>query len=215
VALARALVIEPDILLLDEPLSNLDAKLREETRIEIKRLQTELGVTTVYVTHDQTEAMAMSDRIMVMENGYVKQIGTPQDIYNRPENRFVASFIGETNMVKATVKNVTDTEVEVESEEGIRLVGMSMNAASSATLQHGNTVYISIRPELLRGGPGENELVGKIVFVEFTGVSINYVIDVNGFEFNTMMINDGSELLSVGDTMTVHVPIRNVYFLGE
>src|SRR5690606_19869690 len=81
VALARALVIEPDILLLDEPLSNLDAKLREETRIEIKRIQSELGVTTIYVTHDQTEAMAMSDRIMVMEHGVVKQIGTPQEIY--------------------------------------------------------------------------------------------------------------------------------------
>ncbi|HLS08673.1 ABC transporter ATP-binding protein, partial [Lentibacillus sp.] len=97
VALARALVIEPDILLLDEPLSNLDAKLREETRVEIKRLQVELGITTVYVTHDQHEAMAMSDRIMVMSEGEVQQIGTPQEIYNKPDNRFVASFIGETN----------------------------------------------------------------------------------------------------------------------
>lgn len=215
VALARALVIEPDILLLDEPLSNLDAKLREETRIEIKRLQTELGVTTVYVTHDQTEAMAMSDRIMVMENGYVKQIGTPQDIYNRPENRFVASFIGETNMVKATVKNVTATEVEVESQEGIRFVGMPSNKASTLDLQKGNTVYISIRPELLCEGPGENEMIGKIIFVEFTGVSINYVIDVNGLHFNTMIINNGSGLLTVGDKMSVHVPRHNVYFLGE
>ena len=215
VALARALVIEPDILLLDEPLSNLDAKLREETRVEMKRLQTEFGVTTIYVTHDQTEAMAMSDRIMVMDNGYVKQIGTPQEIYNRPENRFVASFIGDTNMIKATVKNVTESEVEVESEEGIRLVGMPTNAASNAEMKKGSTIYISIRPESLCIGSGTNGMIGTIKFVEFTGVSINYVIDVNGFLFNTMMINNGSELLSIGDTMSVHVPIRNVYFLGE
>ncbi len=106
VALARALVIEPDILLLDEPLSNLDAKLREETRFEIKRIQSELGVTTIYVTHDQTEAMAMSDRIMVMEAGVVKQIGTPQEIYHKPNNRFVATFIGETNMLEMKVKSI-------------------------------------------------------------------------------------------------------------
>lgn len=94
VALARALVIEPQILLLDEPLSNLDAKLREETRFEIKRLQLELGITTIYVTHDQAEAMSMSDRIMVMQGGEVQQVGTPHEIYHRPVNRFVASFIG-------------------------------------------------------------------------------------------------------------------------
>ncbi|MFJ7936685.1 ABC transporter ATP-binding protein [Sporosarcina sp. NPDC096371] len=215
VALARALVIEPDILLLDEPLSNLDAKLREETRVEIKRLQSELGVTTVYVTHDQTEAMAMSDRIMVMENGYVKQIGTPQAIYNRPENRFVASFIGETNLIKTTVRQVTRDEVEVESEEGIRLVGMPANAAASADLRQGSTVYLSIRPEAFGIGPGPNEMLGRVQFVEFTGVSIQYVIDVKGFHFTLMMINDGNELLAIGDMIVVHVPLRNVYFLGE
>lgn len=97
-------------MLLDEPLSNLDAKLREETRLEIKRLQLELGITTIYVTHDQSEAMSMSDRIMVMQGGVVQQIGSPQDIYNKPVNRFVASFIGETNLWEGTVERVEDGE---------------------------------------------------------------------------------------------------------
>lgn len=129
VALARALVIEPDILLLDEPLSNLDAKLREETRIEIKRIQSELGVTTIYVTHDQMEAMAMSDRIMVMDNGYVKQIGTPQEIYNRPLNRFVADFIGETNLIEATTIAIHDDEIQVKTKSGLVLTGRKQHSS--------------------------------------------------------------------------------------
>ena len=99
-------MIEPDILLLDEPLSNLDAKLREETRIEIKRIQSELGVTTIYVTHDQMEAMSMSDRIMVMEDGNIKQVGTPQEIYHQPKDRFVANFIGETNLIEGSIQAI-------------------------------------------------------------------------------------------------------------
>ena len=98
-ALAQGAGDRTAILLLDEPLSNLDAKLREETRLEIKRLQMELGITTIYVTHDQAEAMSMSDRMMVMQSGEVQQIGTPHEIYHRPVNRFVASFIGETNLL--------------------------------------------------------------------------------------------------------------------
>ncbi|WP_424753615.1 ABC transporter ATP-binding protein, partial [Klebsiella pneumoniae] len=102
-ALARALVMEPPLLLLDEPLSNLDAKLREEMRFELKRLQRDLGVTTVYVTHDQAEALAVSNRIAVMNQGVVEQIGKPREIYNEPRTRFVASFIGKSNFVDGTI----------------------------------------------------------------------------------------------------------------
>src|SRR6185437_15703769 len=102
-ALARALVMEPQLLLLDEPLSNLDAKLRERMRFELKRLQRELGVTTVYVTHDQSEALALSHAIAVMNRGRIEQIGTPRDVYERPVNQFVADFVGTTNFLEATV----------------------------------------------------------------------------------------------------------------
>jgi iron(III) transport system ATP-binding protein len=215
VALARALVIEPDILLLDEPLSNLDAKLREETRIEIKRLQSELGVTTVYVTHDQTEAMAMSDRIMVMENGYVQQIGTPKEIYNRPVNRFVSSFIGETNMLKVKVIHVQGEDVKVETEEGIHFNGKTTNASKNANFNIGESIFVSIRPESIYEGGGENELTGVIKFVEFTGLSIHYMVEIKGHIFKVMIINNGNELLEIGDQITVHIPFKYLYFLGE
>lgn len=215
VALARALVIEPDILLLDEPLSNLDAKLREETRVEIKRIQSELGVTTVYVTHDQTEAMAMSDRIMVMENGFVQQIGTPQEIYNRPANRFVATFIGETNLLKATIKEVSGEEVKLETENGVTLFSLKGNAAENARIESGGVVYVSIRPELLQPGTGENSMKGTIKFVEFTGVSINYLVDVNGVTFKTTITNNGNRIAEIGEELALHVPKRTIYLLGE
>lgn len=215
VALARALVIEPDILLLDEPLSNLDAKLREETRIEIKRLQTDLGVTTVYVTHDQTEAMAMSDRIVVMENGYVQQIGTPKEIYNQPVNRFVSSFIGETNLLKAKVVKTLGNEVEIQTDEGLKLHGNISNASENANFHIGETIYASVRPELIYEGKGENLLTGKIKFVEFTGLSINYMVEVKGHIFKVMIVNNGNELLEIGDQITVHIPYKYLYFLGE
>lgn len=137
VALARALVIEPDILLLDEPLSNLDAKLREETRLEIKRLQVELGITTIYVTHDQTEAMTMSDRIMVMKEGIVQQIGTPQEIYNRPANHFVASFIGESNILDGIITEINGEKIKVKVSDETFLTGRMKQSANIKKFQIG------------------------------------------------------------------------------
>lgn len=194
VALARALVIEPDILLLDEPLSNLDAKLREETRFEIKRIQSELGVTTIYVTHDQTEAMAMSDRIMVMENGEVKQFGTPQEIYNRPVNRFVSNFIGESNTIEAKIETVSADDITVQTKYGMRLRGKKQNVSPLAQLNREQTIYVSVRPELIQYGPGENEMVGTISFVEFTGLSAHYLVKMQNFTLKVMILNDGSPL---------------------
>lgn len=216
VALARALVIEPDILLLDEPLSNLDAKLREETRVEIKRIQSELGVTTIYVTHDQTEAMAMSDRIMVMENGVIKQIGTPQEIYHRPNNRFVATFIGETNMLTMTVQTIEDNLITVRNAKGLILQGFKENLADHLNTSVGETIYVSVRPEAFESGQGEeNAISGIIELVEFTGLSVNYLINVNGTILKAMIINGGTTIKQIGDPIELYIPPRNLFFLGE
>lgn len=215
VALARALVIEPDILLLDEPLSNLDAKLREETRIEIKRLQAELGVTTIYVTHDQTEAMTMSDRIMVMKEGVVQQIGTPQDIYNKPSNHFVASFIGESNVIDGEVVEIDRDAVKVKLEDSIFLHGSMKLSANGKKLVVGEKIKCSIRPEAIFEGSGMNQLTGTIQFVEFTGVSINYVVQVGSNIMKIMIINKGNQILTRGDSITLHVPQNGIYLIGE
>jgi len=215
VALARALVIEPDILLLDEPLSNLDAKLREETRVEIKRLQVELGITTVYVTHDQHEAMAMSDRIMVMSEGEVQQIGTPQEIYNKPDNRFVASFIGETNILEGTIIEVSDHHVTVDVGDGILLKGLRENSSPHVDIAEGKKVSLSIRPEIIKDGEGPNSVQGTIQLTEFSGVSINYLVKVGNHELNVMIINSGSNIMERGDSITLSIPENGIYFMSE
>lgn len=215
VALARALVIEPDILLLDEPLSNLDAKLREETRLEIKRLQVELGITTIYVTHDQTEAMTMSDRIMVMKEGIVQQIGTPQEIYNRPSNHFVASFIGEANIIDGEVIEVNGDIVKVKIDENTILTGSMDNSANNKKLQVGEKIKCSIRPEVIHEGDGVNKIVGEIHLVEFTGVSINYVVKVGSHIIKVMIINKGNKILNRGDSIILHIPENGIYLIGE
>jgi iron(III) transport system ATP-binding protein len=215
VALARALVIEPDILLLDEPLSNLDAKLREETRLEIKRLQVELGVTTIYVTHDQTEAMTMSDRIMVMKEGVVQQIGTPQEIYNQPTNHFVASFIGESNILEAEVVEVTADVVKVKLDDNIFVKGSMTQSTNGKKLSAGEKIRVSIRPEAVYEGTGPNQVTGTIQLVEFTGVSINYVVKVGSNIMKVMIINKGNEILKRGDSITLHIPEKGIYLIGE
>lgn len=215
VALARALVIEPDILLLDEPLSNLDAKLREETRIEIKRIQSELGVTTIYVTHDQMEAMAMSDRIMVMENGFIKQIGTPQEIYNRPVDRFVANFIGETNLIEGTIQAINKEDIKVKTANGHIFTGRKQQSSPTLTHMIGDKVFISIRPESIHLGVGDNTLTGKITFVEFTGISVNYIVDFTAFSLKVMIINSFDQIKKLGEDITINIAHDSLYFLGE
>ena len=141
VALARALVINPDVLLLDEPLSNLDAQLRLEMRAEIKRLHGEKQTTALYVTHDQDEALSIADRIGIMREGKLTQVGTPRELYRSPQSRFVAEFIGETNVIPATVKSFDANETVVETPLGI------VRAAPRDNLQNGQNVWLSIRPE--------------------------------------------------------------------
>ncbi|ASJ11054.1 spermidine/putrescine ABC transporter ATP-binding protein [Thermococcus sp. P6] len=169
VAIARALVVEPRVLLLDEPLSNLDAKLRLEMRSEIRRIQRELGITVIYVTHDQEEAMAISDRIAVMNVGTVEQVGTPKEIYESPKTEFVASFMGKTNVIPAKVVERNGELVSVEFE-GMKLDGLRYSGES-------NDVVVVIRPERIRLKPSENaiSLQGTVDLVEYYGFFIEVV----------------------------------------
>ena len=178
-ALARALVMEPPLLLLDEPLSNLDAKLRERMRFELKRLQRELGITTVYVTHDQSEALALSHSIAVMNRGEIQQTGTPREIYERPSNQFVADFIGSTNFLRATVKRADGAQGQyrVDSEIG------ELAARSVDALEPGMKVVISVRPEDIqlsesRPDRGANVLEGTVDTKVFLGESVDFQVKV-------------------------------------
>ena len=151
VALARALVVEPTVLLLDEPLSNLDAKLRLEMRTEIRRICRQTRITTVYVTHDQKEALSMADRVAVLRDGLVSQLGTPRDLYRRPNSRFVAEFLGETNVMSATVEGQAGGRTQVMTAAG------RLESSIEGTWSAGQSVLVSLRPEALRivdGGSG-------------------------------------------------------------
>ncbi|MEX2375210.1 MAG: ABC transporter ATP-binding protein [Dehalococcoidia bacterium] len=180
-ALARALVMEPPLLLLDEPLSNLDAKLREGMRLELKRLQQELGITAVYVTHDQVEALAISNVIAVMDHGVVQQIGSPREIYERPANRFVADFIGTANFLEGTVREAVDDVAVVETGCGIvRAVIRYGDPVAS-----GAKVSVSLRPEHVTVSeelvePAPNRWRGRVVARAFLGEAVDHVIDVDG-----------------------------------
>jgi ABC-type Fe3+/spermidine/putrescine transport system ATPase subunit len=139
VALARAIIAEPGVLLLDEPLSNLDAKLREEMRSEIKRIQKDTGITMIYVTHDQKEAMSLGDRITVMNEGRIMQTGAPVELYSRPSNRFVASFLGDVNILPGKVAALSGGLAEIETSEG------RLKAAAGGSISCGQDVEVAFR----------------------------------------------------------------------
>ena len=165
VALARALAIRPDVLLLDEPLSNLDAKLRQEVRVEIRELQRQLGLTTVMVTHDQEEALTMADRLVVMNEGSVHQVGTQRDLYERPADRFVAGFVGRTTFLAGTVE--APGRFRTDGGLGLAIVGDTTGKAA-----------LSLRPERLEIAPGplpglDNDLSGTVEFVSYLGAQID------------------------------------------
>ncbi len=175
-ALARALVMEPRILLLDEPLSNLDAKLRERMRFELKRLQRDLGITTVYVTHDQSEALALSHSIAVMNAGRIEQIGSPREIYERPHNQFVADFVGSTNFLEARVLEPAGEFYQVSSQIG----GMKVRATEP--LARDEIVTISVRPEDIELSElkkeGANTWEGTVYQKVFLGESVDFVVTI-------------------------------------
>jgi iron(III) transport system ATP-binding protein len=176
VALGRALVLEPDVVLLDEPLSNLDAKLRLEMRAQIKRLHERLGLTMVYVTHDQGEALSMADRMAIMRQGRISQIGTPRQVYHRPDSRFVADFIGETNLLPGEVRQV-GREVVVQTA-----AGEVKSAVFYDGIAVGDRVTCSIRPERLdvlgEGAERTSVLRGTVVRVFFLGDHEQYFLEL-------------------------------------
>ncbi len=182
VALARAFVIEPNVLLMDEPLSNLDAKLRVQMRSVIKKLQRQLGITTIYVTHDQEEALAISDRIAVMKDGEIMQIGTPYEIYTKPQNPFVAGFIGTSNFLNASVKGKTVTVGDVSFAMDLRK-------------DYSGEAILSARPEQLFF---QNDgLEGTVAFATFLGDFIEYEVTLTTGE--NLIVNEYMK-----DTDTVH-----------
>ena len=171
VALARALVIEPSVLLFDEPLSNLDAKLRVTMRTEIRRIQQEVGITAIYVTHDQSEAMALSDRIIIMRSGVVEQIGTPQEIYYHPVNEFVADFIGEANFLKGRLEALSDNRAQ------LNVSGDICHAAPVPGMEVGRDYTIVLRPEAASLAE-EGGLPCEVVLSCFMGSYQNYHVKV-------------------------------------
>ncbi len=182
VALARALVIEPQGLLLDEPLSNLDAKLRLEMRTEIRRICKEAGLTAIYVTHDQKEALSIADRLAILDRGRLLQVGTPQEVYTRPNSRFVAAFIGETTFVEGRVRTARDGAVEVETAAGVWTAAAA--AADPAAPAAGATVWLSVRPEAVQlhtdRGEGPNVFTASLHGTVYLGEVAQHAVELAG-----------------------------------
>ena len=171
VALARALVLNPDILLLDEPLSNLDAKIRTQVRSEIRALQQDLGITTVYVTHDQEEALSLSDRVAVMRDGRVQQVATPKTLYERPVNRFVADFVGTNNFIAGVCKEHAGDEAVVETPLG------PLRARRVAAIPPGERCVLAVRPENLSLEGSANVVDGRVRLSAYLGSTLRYEIE--------------------------------------
>jgi len=210
VALARALVVQPRVLLLDEPLSNLDAKLRIEMREELKRLQRSLGITTIYVTHDQLEAMSMSDRIAVMNRGRVVQAGTPKELYFKPRSIFVADFLGRSSIYRGLVLEQSGYEVKVQLEDSnLVLKGIALEEKLPPK------VAVVIRPEVIKIGedaePGDIVVKGILEFAMFTGEKIEGRLRIHNLKL--LIYLPGYMDVSVGSELTITIPWRNTVIL--
>jgi iron(III) transport system ATP-binding protein len=189
VALARAIVYEPRVVLFDEPLSNLDAKLREQMRIELVRLQKEVGITSIYVTHDQGEALVMSDRVVVMDKGAIQQIGDPQTIYARPANAFVANFIGVANLMRGVLLGRNGELCELEISLGEDEAPLRVRAAGGAGVATGQNVMLSLRPEDITihferpdGANNGNLFAGEVVDTIYLGNQMECRVKVGRYE---------------------------------
>jgi iron(III) transport system ATP-binding protein len=209
VALARAVASEPAVLLLDEPLSNLDAKLREDMRHEIKALVRRLGTTTLYVTHDQLEALSMSDRVALVNNGNIVQEGAPRDVYLRPADSFAANFLGRTNLLEGTVTDMAAGTIE--TRWGV------MRCALPAWASQGTDVTIGFRPESVvlaeARDKSQDGLSGKVAAASFTGDAVEYQIDLGG----RLVRAKGQPfvVLDEGRDVVVRVPSERCYILEQ
>lgn len=207
VALARSLAIEPKILLLDEPLSNLDAKMRDEMRFELKRLQHDLKITMLYVTHDQNEALMMSDHIAVFSKGKIQQIGTPSEVYTRPSNSFVADFVGQTNLVEVTPQG---------SDCVITKDGTTLQVAQ----HNGKAKYASIRNEHIHmmyptaAASGVNTLAALVTSAQYNGMITYYTVKVKDTELNVTATNNGiTPIFHVGESVAVKIEPETIALL--
>jgi spermidine/putrescine ABC transporter ATP-binding subunit len=215
VAIARAVVMEPRVILFDEPLSNLDLKLRIQMRRELRDLQRRLGKTTIYVTHDQTEALALSDRIAVLSHGRIEQIGTPKEIYERPATGFVADFMGSANLIHGEVVGRQGERITVAVAQGVRLV------ADSNGVDHTGRVLVMLRPESIHiepshvlKEPAANQFLGAIADITYLGEDLALAVRVGeGLEFvvtaktsfRTKALTAGQEVLLTAATSDVHI----------
>lgn len=214
VALARALVNYPSALLLDEPLAALDLKLREAMQIELKRIQREVGITFVFVTHDQGEALTMSDRIAVMSEGRVEQVGAPVDIYARPETLFVAGFIGSANLLPGTIVSSDGAGTRVLLLDGTQVVVAAGNSASSAALSQGNQVTVMLRPEQVVLG-AEGDMKVFVTDTVFQGSSVRVVGRTSNNTEVSAIVPAGSSVKAptVGETVFMHWHASAPYLL--
>lgn len=191
IAIARCMVLDPDVLLLDEPLGALDLKLREHMKVELKQLQHEFGTTFVYITHDQSEALVMSDRVAVMNAGRFEQVGTPQELYYNPQTAFVAGFVGDSNRWRGRVIDVDPTAVKVETPDGLTFVA---EAAGKDIVARGDSVDVFVRPESVTlsrdGGAGDNVMQGEVQSLLFNGAN------------SRVLLKDRKS----GDEITVNLP---------
>lgn len=214
VALARSIINKPSVLLFDEPLSNLDAKLRDQMRLEIRRIQQTFGITSIYVTHDQIEAMTVSDRIVIMDGGKVMQIGTPFEVYSRPANRFVADFIGRVNFFDGQVQALTETALEVE------LAGSTVQVGSrNPGIAVGEKVIVAVRPESLKLSPASANadavVTGTIEKAVYLGAVVEYELDA-GLERPVMAVSHDpvdAGFFKVGDRVAVNFSPRAAHAL--
>ena len=213
VALARALANRPAALLLDEPLGALDVKLRRQMQLELKRIQHELGTTFVYVTHDQEEAMAMSDRIAVMNGGRVEQVGSPREIYERPATAFVADFIGSLNAFDVTVDEVVGGYAVARLGERDRVV-----ARVEASVHPGTTVRVAVRPEWVRlgGEPGDGSLLhGTVAEVVYLGMYTQFHVDTAAGRVVSHRLAEDAPRLTAGDAVSVSFGADRSYCLAD
>jgi iron(III) transport system ATP-binding protein len=203
VAVARAIVLEPEVLLLDEPLSNLDAKLRRRVRDDLRRLQQSLGLTVVYVTHDQEEALAVSDRIIVMSNARIAQDGTPRDLYERPASRFVADFIGDANLVAGSLLRLDERRAEI-AVAGVRLVLPHHGLADGP-------VDLAVRPDALVVEPAgaADALPGTVAAAAYIGTHLEYTVTTSLGEL-FVVAHDTREMLRVGAAVALRFADRGI-----
>ncbi|UCH32063.1 MAG: ABC transporter ATP-binding protein [Candidatus Bathyarchaeota archaeon] len=211
VALARALIVKPQVLLLDEPLSNLDAKLRREMRIELRRIHKEVATTTIYVTHDQVEALSLSDRVAIMHNGEIEQIGSPTEIYQRPKTDFIADFMGEQNIISGKVASVAEKETVVS-------VGDLLIHIPDSSLEKGKEVHLAFRKENVRVNKKKlsnvNVFKAQVIYHAFVGKYVQYLLSLDNIRILAdVQVDFATQIYKEGDHVFVELRSEDFWVL--